>query len=346
MKAAVLHNYDSDLRKKELLVYEDIDSPQEPGRGEVIVKIKAAGVCRTDLHIITGRDLGIPLAKLPFVLGHENAGEVYSIGEGVNKFIKGDKVLCYPFLTSGISTEERYGIDSHTLNRKTPGINVNGGFCELTKFSERSLIKVDQKASLTELAPLGDAGITAYGAIRKLMGFIRPQDRVLVIGIGGVGHLGIQLLLRLTPGKIIAVDPREEARTLANSLGITECYESLDQMDDFKALNGNGFRAVLDFFGESDIPNQAIGLLNNQGRYLAIGTGGEVRVSTAELVAREIRIIGSFVGNFTDLVEVTNLTVRGDLISKVSTYPMNEVNRALHDLRDGKILGRAVLVPN
>ena len=152
--------------------------------------------------------------------------------------------------------------------------------------------------------------------------------------------------MRLTPGKIIAVDPREEARTLANSLGITECYKSLDQMDDFKALNGNGFRAVLDFFGESDIPNQAIGLLNNQGRYLAIGTGGEVRVSTAELVAREIRIIGSFVGNFTDLVEVTNLTVRGDLISKVSTYPMNEVNRALHDLRDGKILGRAVLVPN
>ena len=180
MKAAVLHNYDSDLRKKELLVYEDIDSPQEPGRGEVIVKIKAAGVCRTDLHIITGRDLGIPLAKLPFVLGHENAGEVYSIGEGVNKFIKGDKVLCYPFLTSGISTEERYGIDSHTLNRKTPGINVNGGFCELTKFSERSLIKVDQKASLTELAPLGDAGITAYGAIRKLMGFIRPQDLSLI----------------------------------------------------------------------------------------------------------------------------------------------------------------------
>ena len=154
------------------------------------------------------------------------------------------------------------------------------------------------------------------------------------------------MLLRLTPGKIIAVDPREEARTLANSLGITECYKSLDQMDDFKALNGNGFRAVLDFFGESDIPNQAISMLNNQGRYLAIGTGGEVRVSTAELVAREIRIIGSFVGNFTDLVEVTNLTLRGDLISKVSTYPMNEVNRALHDLRDGKILGRAVLVPN
>lgn len=208
------------------------------------------------------------------------------------------------------------------------------------------MIKVDQEATLTELAPLGDAGITAYGAIRKLMGFIRPQDRVLVIGIGGVGHLGIQLLLRLTPGEIIAADPREEARNLANSLGIDECYESLDQLDHFKAVRGNGFRAVLDFFGESDIPNQAVGLLNNQGRYLAIGTGGEVRVSTAELVAREISIIGSFVGNFTDLVEVTNLTVRGDLISKVSVYPLNEVNRALHDLRDGKILGRAVLVPN
>ena len=131
------------------------------------------------------------------------------------------------------------------------------------------------------------------------MGFIRPQDKVLVIGIGGVGHLGAQLLSRLTPGKIIAVDPREEARKLAARIGIIECYDSLDQLNSIKAGHEQGFRAILDFFGESDIPNNAIQLLKNQGRYLAIGTGGEVRISTAELVAREISIMGSFVGSFT-----------------------------------------------
>ena len=312
----------------------------------MIVKIQAAGVCRTDLHIITGRDLGIPVATLPHVLGHENAGEVYSIGEGVSQFKTGDKVLCYPFLSSGMSLEERYGIDSQASSRITPGINTDGGFCELTTFSERSLIKVGQEASLAELAPLGDAGLTAFGAIRKLMGFIRPQDKVLVIGIGGVGHLGAQLLSRLTPGKIIAVDPREEARKLAARTGITECYDSLDQLDSIKAGHEQGFRAILDFFGESETPNNAIQLLMNQGRYLAIGTGGEVRISTAELVAREISIMGSFVGTFTDLVEITNLTERGELVSEVSTYPLKEVNRALHDLAEGNVVGRAVLIPD
>ena len=346
MKAAVLHRYDPELRNKEFLVYEEIDDPPAPGPGEVIVKIQAAGVCRTDLHIITGRDLGIPVAKLPHVLGHENAGEVYRIGEGVSQFKIGDKVLCYPFLSSGMSLEERYGIDSQASSRITPGINTDGGFCELTTFSERSLIKVGPEASLAELAPLGDAGLTAFGAIRKLMGFIRPQDKVLVIGIGGVGHLGAQLLSRLTPGKIIAVDPREEARKLAARAGITECYDSLDQLDSIKTGHEQGFRAILDFFGESETPNNAIKLLMNQGRYLAIGTGGEVRISTAELVAREISIMGSFVGTFTDLVEITNLTERGELVSEVSTYPLKEVNRALHDLAEGNVVGRAVLIPD
>ena len=160
-----------------------------------------------------------------------------------------------------------------------------------------------------------------------------------------MGHLGAQLLSRLTPGKIIAVDPREEARNLAFKTGITECYESLRQLNDVDSELGSGFRAILDFFGESDTPSAALKLLSNQGRYLAIGTGGEVRVSTAELVAREISIMGSFVGTFTDLVEITNLTERGELISEVSTYPLSEVNRALHDLADGKVVGRAVLLP-
>jgi len=254
-------------------------------------------------------------------------------------------VLCYPFQSNGDSLAERYGIDSQATLRITPGINASGGFCEFIKFPQRSLIKVGKDANLNELAPLGDAGLTAYGAVRKLMGHIRPQDNVVVIGIGGVGHLGAQLLSRLTPGKIFAVDPRKSARDLANKTGIENCFESIEELEFLKKEEDSGVRAIIDFFGEERIPNQALRLLANQGRYVAVGTGGEVRVSTAELVAREISIVGSFVGTFTDLVEITNLTERGELISEVLTYPLSDANRALRDLAQGKVTGRAVLIP-
>ena len=345
MKAAVLHQYDPELRRTELVIYQEISDPDPPTGDEVLVHIRAAGVCRTDLHMITGRDLGMPLASLPHILGHENAGVVKAIGGDVQGFGIGDKVLCYPFQSYGDSLAERYGIDSQATLRITPGINASGGFCEFIKFPQRSLIKVGKDANLNELAPLGDAGLTAYGAVRKLMGHIRPQDNVVVIGIGGVGHLGAQLLSRLTPGKIFAVDPRKSARDLANKTGIKNCFESIEELEFLKKEEDSGVRAIIDFFGDERIPNQAMQLLANQGRYVAVGTGGEVRVSTAELVAREISIVGSFVGTFTDLVEITNLTERGELISEVLTYPLSEANRALRDLAQGKVTGRAVLIP-
>ena len=179
----------------------------------------------------------------------------------------------------------------------------------------------------------------------KINGALRPQDNIVVIGIGGVGHLGAQLLSRLTPGKIFAVDPRESARNLANKAGIRNCFESLEELEFLKEDADSGVRAIIDFFGEDRIPNQALRLLANQGRYVAVGTGGEVRLSTAELVAKEISIVGSFVGTFTDLVEITNLTERGELVSEVMTYSLADANRALQDLAQGKVTGRAVLIP-
>ena len=248
MKAAVLHRYDTELRNKELVIYQETPDPDPPTGEEVLVHIRAAGVCRTDLHMITGRDLGIPLASLPHILGHENAGIVKAIGDEVHGFEVGDKVLCYPFQSNGGSLAERYGIDSQANQRITPGINSSGGFCEFVKFPQRSLITVGKDANLNELAPLGDAGLTAYGAVRKLMGHIRPQDNIVVIGIGGVGHLGAQLLSRLTPGKIFAVDPRKSARDLANKAGVKNCFESLEELEFLIEDADSGVRAIIDFF--------------------------------------------------------------------------------------------------
>ena len=136
-------------------------------------------------------------------------------------------------------------------------------------------------------------------------------------------------------------------RVFAEKLGIKNCYESIDGLEHiFDLSEGQGARAVVDFVGETETASAAITYLGNQGKYVAVGTGGEVRISTAELVAREISIMGSFVGTYTDLVEITELAIRGDIVSQVTAYPMSEVNRALHDLAQGHVIGRAVLVPD
>ena len=347
VRAAVLHEYDPQLSRKDLVSYEEVEEPSAPGHGEVIIEVRAAGVCRTDLHIISGQPIGVATASLPHILGHENAGIVRSVGEAVAELTPGDKVVCYPFLSSGLSLEERYGIDSQAEHRTTPGINAPGGFCELVKFTERSLIKVPAQVSLDSLAPLGDAGVTAYGAYRKLASFVRPQDVVVAIGMGGVGHIGVQLLKRLTPAQVLAVDNRPEARKLAAELGKVECYDPAESLDKVMEMTkGRGARAVVDFVGLSETASMGIRMLANRGRYVAVGTGGEVSVPTAELVGREISVVGSFVGTYTDLLEVTNLTVRREVTSHVVPYPLSAANEALHDLAAGRVLGRAVLIPD
>ena len=156
---------------------------------------------------------------------------------------------------------------------------------------------------------------------------------------------GCSATFTLDSRKIFAVDPRKSARDLANKAGVKNCFESLEELEFLIEDADSGVRAIIDFFGEDRIPNQALRLLANQGRYVAVGTGGEVRLSTAELVAREISIVGVLLGPSLILVEITNLTERGELVSEVTTYSLSDANRALQDLAQGKVTGRAVLIP-
>jgi len=315
----------------------DVPAPRVEGPLDVVVRIAAAGVCRTDLHLLTGQ----MVSQLPLILGHENAGWVHEIGSQVTSVAVGDSVLCYPFVAKGLSVPERSGLDTEAPDRQTPGITVDGGYAEYLRTNERSMVVVPAHADLASLATLTDAGLAAYRACKRAATLLRPGDTAVVIGIGGLGHLAVQILKALSPARVIAVDTKPEALDLAIACG---AHEAVAPIDLKRVLNG-GARAVLDLVGADTTSNLGISALEFGGTYLAIGIGGSVTLPLADLVEGEKHIEGVFVGTYTDLLEVTELAVSGLVSPRIVRYPLEAANDALDALANGRILGRAVLEP-
>lgn len=336
MRAMVLRSTSARLTNTPLTM-EDHATPTARGPFDVVVEVAAAGVCRTDLHIATGETT----APLPLVLGHENAGVVHEVGESVTSVSAGDAVICYPFVSSGLSEPERSGDDNNAPERRTPGITVNGGYAEYLLTSERAMVKVGRDVDLASLAPLTDAGITAYRACRRLAEVLRPGESVAVIGIGGLGHLAVQILRALTPARIVAADVNPAARQLAIACGADDATT----LHRLSADHPGSFRAVADFVGSDATSREGLELLAFGGTYAAVGVGGLLSVPMAAIVEGEKRIAGTFVGNYSDLLGVVELAASGAVTPHIVQYPLEAANQALNDLADGAIVGRAVLVP-
>ena len=220
MKAARLHNYDEDLR------IDEVDEPRIDGPLDVIVRIGAAGLCRTDIHIRDGdwravqEDVGL---QLPYILGHENAGWVEEIGSAVTNVEVGDAVVVHPQATCGLCHACRAGDDMHCINAVFPGLLADGGFADLLLTNARTLIKLDPSLTPEDVAAHADAGLTAYHAVKKAAKILHPGTSVVVIGAGGgLGHIAIQCLKAMTPAQIIAVDTSEEALELTRQIGADE----------------------------------------------------------------------------------------------------------------------------
>src|ERR1700761_6263791 len=213
MKAARLHAYHEPLK------LESVDEPRADGPFDVIVRIGAAGLCRTDLHIQEGQWAEKSGVALPYTPGHENAGWVHEIGSAVSNVEVGDTVIVHPLVTCGLCRACRAGDDVHCANNTFPGISVDGGFAQLLKTSARSVVKLQPTLQPKDIAALADAGLTAYHAVKKAVGGLYPGSRAVVIGAGGLGHIGIQCLKAMTPAEIIVIDPSEKARALAGEIG-------------------------------------------------------------------------------------------------------------------------------
>jgi NAD+-dependent secondary alcohol dehydrogenase Adh1 len=341
MKAARLHAYHDPL------ALDEVDEPRTVGPLDVVVRIGAAGLCRTDLHIQEGQWAEKSGVELPYTLGHENAGWIHEVGSGVTNVEVGDSVIVHPYITCGLCGPCRRGDDMHCINGRFPGISEDGGFADFLLTSARSVIKLDPSLEPKEIAALADAGLTAIHAVKKALPVLSPGTRAVVIGAGGLGHIGIQCLAAMTPAEIIVVDPSEPALELARGIGADHTVRvDGSHVDTVRELtDGLGAEVILDFVGEKGAVEDGIAMIQDGGFYYVIGYGQNLVVPTIDIISREISFIGNLVGTYTDLEELMTLTAQGKVRLHTSTYPLEGINDAMADLDGGRLQGRGILVP-
>ena len=342
MKAVRLHTY------HDMPVIDEVAEPEVQGPFDVSVKIGGAGVCRTDLHIILGQWDEAMHPNLPYTIGHENAGWVHAVGDGVTNVAVGDTVILHPTPTCGLCHACRAGQDMHCVNSVFPGLDgTDGGMAEYLRTSARACVKLDPETAPESVAALVDAGITAYHAVRKVIPMLYPGTTCAVIGAGGLGHIGNQCLAALTATKIVVVDRNPAALELAKQLGADETVVADGkQVDTVKDItNGLGADIVLDFVAEEGAENEGFAMTRAGGSYSVIGYGGELKVPTLDIVSTERNVIGNIVGTYNELAELMVLAQAGKVTLHTVTYPLAAARDALDDLDHGKVRGRAILVP-
>lgn len=341
MKAVRLHGYHQQPR------IEEVPDPVVSGPFDVVVRIGGAGVCRTDLHIMEGQWDAAMSPPLPYTIGHENAGWVHAVGSAVSNVAVGDTVILHPTPTCGLCRACRAGNDMHCADSSFPGLDSDGGMAEFLLTSARACVKLDPATRPQDVAALADAGITAYHAVRKVVPLLYPGTTAVVIGAGGLGHIGIQCLAALTATTIVVVDRNPDALKLAESLGAdTTVVADGGQVDAVKDLTGgNGADVVLDFVAEQGAENEGFAMTAAGGSYSVIGYGGELVVPTLDIISTERNVIGNIVGTYNELAELMVLAQSGKVTLHTRTYPLDAAVDALADLDAGRVRGRAILVP-
>jgi NAD+-dependent secondary alcohol dehydrogenase Adh1 len=235
----------------------------------------------------------------------------------------------------------------HCIASEFPGLSRDGGMAEYLLTSARACVKLDPSTQPQDVAALADAGITAYHAVRKALPLLYPGTTCVVIGAGGLGHIGIQCLSALTAANIIVVDRNANALKLAEQLGAQHTVVSDGgQVDAVKDLTGgDGAEVVLDFVAEQGAENDGFAMTRRAGSYFVIGYGGTLTIPTLDVISTERNIIGNIVGTYNDLAELMVLAEAGKVTLHTRTYPLADAQEALHDLDAGEVRGRAILVP-
>ncbi len=341
MKAARLYQY------QQRPVIEEVPEPKIGGPLDVIVKVGGAGLCRTDLHIIEGQWQSRSGVTLPYTLGHENAGWVHEVGSAVTNVVPGDTVILHPTPTCGLCRACRAGDDMHCPNGSFPGISTDGGMAEYLLTSARACVKLDPRTQPKDVGALADAGITAYHAVRKAAPLLYPGTTCVVIGAGGLGHVGIQCLAALTATTIIVVDKNADALKLAEQLGAHQTVvadgKHVDAVKDL--TDGNGAEVVIDFVAEQGAEKEGWEMTRRAGSYYVVGYGGTVNVETIDIISTERNVVGNLVGTYNDLTELMVLAQAGKVTLHTKTYPLDAALDAIDDLDNGRIRGRGILVP-
>jgi NAD+-dependent secondary alcohol dehydrogenase Adh1 len=346
VRAARLYGYDETLQGPEFVRLDEVPEPRIEEPDEVLVRVGGAGVCRTDLHIVQGLWDDALVVDPPYILGHENAGWVEEVGPAVRGVSPGDPVVVLPGLSDGTCATCRRGEDNLCETLVWIGIQRDGGFAELVKARERNMIPLPEGLEPRQAAPFADAGLTAYHVAKRAAAEMEPDGTAVIIGAGGLGHVGIQALRALSPVRIVVVEVSDVARRLAEDVGADQVLDGGDApVERIQELTGGrGADAVLDFVAEGEVPGQAMAMLRPGGTYFVVGYGGTLEVPTMEFLT-EKRVIGNVGGTSAELMELMALADRGKVQLETVNYPLERINEAITDLRDLRVRGRAVVIP-
>lgn len=326
-----------------------------PGPGEVVIKVGGAGACHSDLHLLYEFGEGMLPWNPPFTLGHENAGWVHSIGSGVTTLKEGDAVAVYGPWGCGKCARCRMGVETmceNPLEAPIPGggggLGLDGGMAEYMLVpAERLLVPLPANLDPATAAPLTDAGLTPYHAVRRSWPKMTPDATVVVIGCGGLGHMGIQFVKATTAAQVIAVDQKPEALALATKVGADHTLVSgEDTATAIRDLtHGRGADVVLDFVGADATMKLAMASARPLGDVTIVGIAGGTFPFTFFSQGYEVSLQTIYWGSRPELEEILNLASRGLVKSETTTYTLDNAVQAYHDLREGKVQGRAVIVP-
>jgi alcohol dehydrogenase, propanol-preferring len=324
----------------------------EPGPGQVLVKVGGAGACHSDLHLMEAPPSGRPL-RLPFTIGHENAGWVEKLGAGATGFAPGDPVIVYGPWGCGICANCRVGMENYCERADGPrggGLGgIDGGMAPyLLVPATRFLIPLGA-LDPREAAPLADAALTSYHAVRRSLDVLGPGSTAVVIGAGGLGQMAIQILRALSSATtVVAVDTAEDKLATAKRLGADEALLSNDEaVTRIKEMTrGQGAQLVLDMVGVNQTLQLAGQVARVRGHLTIVGLGGGTLPVSFFGLPYECSVASPYWGFIPELMDVVSLAQAGKIRMLVEYFPLERAGEAYQLLREGKLEGRAVITPN
>ena len=322
----------------------------EPGPGQVLIKVGGAGACHSDLHLMDAPPDGLQ-AKLPFTIGHENAGWVEKLGPGATGFAPGDPVIVYGPWGDGICANCRLGMENYCENTGGLGGGLGGNDGGMAPYllvpATRFLIPLGT-LDPRDAAPLADAALTSYHAVKRSLHLLGPGSTAVVIGAGGLGQMAIQILRALSSATtIVAVDTAADKLTTAKRMGADEGLLSGDEaVTRIKDMTrGQGAQLVLDMVGVDPTLRMAAQVARVRGHLTIVGLGGGALPVNFFSLPHECSVASPYWGFIPELMEVVTLAQEGKIQMLVEHFPLERAGEAYQLLREGKIQGRAVITP-
>ncbi len=333
----------------------DVPEP-EPGPGQVVVRVAGAGACHSDLHLMHDFVEGMVPFGPPFTLGHENSGWVDALGAGVEGLEIGQPVLVYGPWGCGRCRRCREGAENYCERQAELGVfggglGLDGGMAaKMLVPSPRHLVPLPDAIDPVDAAPLADAALTPYHAIRRSAGLLGAGSTAVVIGVGGLGQMAVELLEALTPARIVAVDTREAALDTARAAGASDALLASAPADETieavgRITGGRLADVVLDFVGVDATLAVASRIVRPLGHLTLVGIGGGTLPFSFFSTAYEVSLATTYWGSLPELMDVVALAAAGTIGTTVTRFSLDEAAAAYEALEHGELQGRAVVVP-